>query len=117
MSTTEYHTGELKEIAKDAEGFVNKINRICKERNLTPETMGCEEFPDEYLYPRGSGYKFAYVNNRLFEITSHSEEMDCSDIMKAIPTENGNIDFTLQFYNGGCCFSEALESAISKLNK
>jgi hypothetical protein len=117
MSTTEYHTGKIREIAIDFDGFENKVNAICDARDTTPEEMGFNEFPDEYIYEEESGFQYTFINGKLYEFVSHAEDRDYCDIYNASRAEDGEIEFTLQYYNGGCCFSEALEAALKKLNK
>jgi hypothetical protein len=37
------------------------------------------------------------------------------DIFTAYKDSDGNINYELKYYNGGCCFSEAMEIALKNL--
>lgn len=52
----------------------------------------------------------------LYKMLEHSGELepDYVDITKE--NEDGTIDFTYVFYNGGTCFTEMLGEGLEKLN-
>ena len=60
-------------------------------------------------------YRKAFeINGIVYEVES-KEINPYDDIYNASLNENGNIDFELKYYNGGCSFNEALEAALEKL--
>lgn len=63
----------------------------------------------------GPFYKnFAICKNRVLEIIK-DKSMDCEDISFAAKENNSrNIyNYVVQYYNGGCCLSEAIEDAMA----
>ena len=55
-----------------------------------------------------------FLNNQWFKIEKEMYD-DYGDIFNATEGKDGTINFVLKYYNGGCCFDEALEIAVDKL--
>jgi hypothetical protein len=53
---------------------------------------------------------FLYKNN-LYSV-SREKQNPYDDIMSAHKIDEYTIEFELRYYNGGCCFQEALETAL-----
>jgi hypothetical protein len=68
-----------------------------------------EEFRDE-LYE-----KYLIHGKSIYEIVS-KQDFESSDIFEAVKVEDG-IELMLSYYNGGCCFSEAVGYALDKLEE
>jgi hypothetical protein len=109
MSETEYHTGVIREIK-------------------LPETSKSFESQIEWL--KNEGYNFIYVdieeeffeseecikiNDIWYKFIQKRKEEPYNDIVEATKLENGDISFTLKFYNGGTYLGEMLEKALGKL--
>jgi hypothetical protein len=63
------------------------------------------------------GYdKVVIYEDNLYEVISR-KDMDGMDIFEISKAEDGTYDFTLSYYNGGCCFSEAIEYAFNRMKK
>lgn len=112
MSCIETHFGKFKILAKGEEN----IRQYIKEHNI--ET---DEYDD--LWPSDTD-KYCVtcpyekdVDTYLIEFIEHEELSEGDDFEKYQQNEDGTISFGVQFYNGGCCLSEALgdfEKAIKK---
>lgn len=120
MSETEAFKGKLKEFSREqGETLVQYVMRFIKDKGRdVPEhysEYGCSEedaacmFYDVFYKNTG-----VLVNNTIYEIvTMRSFEYD--DMFEANRCQDGSIDFTIKYYNGGCSFSEALERAFSNI--
>jgi hypothetical protein len=113
MSETKYLTGTLTPIVlNENETLEERAEKICKEADWEP-------YDDESWLDviKDDGYRAYFVfNNSIYGI-EYDEHEDNEDIFDASKNEDGIIDFTLKYYNGGCGFNEALEYAISDLEK
>ncbi|HCL4455055.1 hypothetical protein EJM73_08325 [Clostridium botulinum] len=115
MSEIVQYKGKLIKLEKlNNETLEQQSERFCKENNLY-------ELPDFYdtweEYLTGELYKRYYINNNnLYIIKSEQVDPEC-DIFNASMNDNGEIEFEIKYYNGGCGFDEALDEAISNLKK
>jgi hypothetical protein len=70
------------------------------------------DFNEEYCdYKDSSCF---YYDSQWYEITTEQFE-DYNDIFNATEGPNNEIHFVLKYYNGRCCFDEALEEALKRL--
>jgi len=112
-----------------AKGKLTKINsdltlvELCKKLLLEEdsdnvfdenddESSVFESFND--VFWRG---KYIVLDNEVYGLEMETETDACEDIHEASYDKDGNIDFLVQFYNGGCCYSEAIEDAVKLLKK
>ena len=88
---------------------------------LTPTGKTIHEYMSDIEVP--SDYdKRGFFNDELrdvaFEISGEVFSVDravadeYSDIFKSTKNADGTINFHVKYYNGGCCFGEALEYAL-----
>ncbi|MFW6242984.1 MAG: hypothetical protein ACOC2W_02400 [bacterium] len=108
MSEDETYYGEIVEIQENESSLRNKIFNILdekqKEKFLTCDDVK-EFFYDEDLYK-----KYVIANNKLYQIL-HCVKTD-GFIFAGFELEDKRIGFVVSYYNGGCSFEEAIESAI-----
>lgn len=125
MSYTELHIGNLKIIRENLsiDGFKNWLEGM--------EGMEVEDFEerldDDYTffevrdkskkYKKSMYIKYLYNKGTLYEMVNHSGELDPNFLDITNKNEDGTIDFTYLFYNGGTCFSEMLEEGLEKIHK
>ena len=103
MSYTETHFGTFKILARGREN----INNYIKEHNLEVDDDNCND-----PYPTNDKYCITYPYYKdkeecLIEFIEHEEFFD-EGFAKFIKNKDDTITFAVQFYNGGCCLSEAL---------
>ena len=60
--------------------------------------------------------KYIIHNNNVYEVIEDREQEDC-DIFEANSNADGTISYTISYYNGGCCFNEAIGRSLKKLNR
>lgn len=109
MSETEMHTGTAVEICQTADTFIEKVNAA-----KIALGMKVEDIYEDDCYLEAKGFCYVRGINKLFKIDN--TQHDLGDV--CIATKDGDTyTYTLSFYNGGCPFSEALESAITEADK
>ena len=116
MSETARYTGTAKKIENNSGKTTLQIaEEILKEMKIKVKSYHesaieclCEMAEDSYFYHTGS--------DTLYQITKEKVE-DYQDIMDATFGKNGVINYELKYYNGGCGFEEALDSAMDSLFK
>ncbi|EKS4345002.1 hypothetical protein QB607_003005 [Clostridium botulinum] len=113
MSEMVQYKGKLIKLEKlNNETLEQQSERICKENNFY-------KLPDFYytwaecltseLYER-----YYISNDSLYSI--ESEQVDPEyDMFNASLNKNGEIEFEVKYYNGGCGFNEALDEAMNNL--
>lgn len=113
MSETETHIGKARIIQP-------KENQSLE--SLAQELCGIHKYKkppylDTYTQVlRETGYdKFIVTNDSILEILEDQPHDHECDILQASQNPDGTINFILQFYNGGCSFSEAMELALKKM--
>lgn len=113
MSSTELHIGKLREIdlgGKHVEEVAKTIAEELHHKSYTPVTSYLDDLLD--IYPP----EYFYVNDKLYKIIVDVEYEDgCEDISTLTKNEEGDYEFVMQFYNGGTCFSEMIEDALSRI--
>lgn len=112
MSQIEFHTGTARKV-KFSEGLSlqEKVDElklrgfIFEYEDVESNDLHCDELA--YMYNSGDFY----------QLLKHTRLDEDQDISIASKNPDGTIDFTLQFYNGGCGFEEAFEEAVDKVEK
>jgi hypothetical protein len=119
MSRVEFHTGKLYPV-KFSGSLEDACRDIAKRHNIELGENWREEFRDkfdEYSNKKDhSGEEYFMHGENLYRVIDHEENESDDYFMKLIRNPDGSISFIGQFYNGGTCFSEMLEDAISELN-
>lgn len=119
MSDTEHHYGKVKLVKIE-----DNLERTCKhilEANgynidLTHPDYNHFASYAEYLQDMYDWEKYIVVGDKLYEVTEHTELESWDDISLIEKDSDGTLRFTLRFYNGGGCFSEALENALEEMD-
>lgn len=111
----ELRVGKLRKIdgigtAESVEEFSKYISNEEHEISLDPYYKNWTEYFQDKFYK-----KYIIYKNEVYEILKN-ECFDGDDIFKAHYDEHKNIDFILNYYNGGCGFNEAIEEALGRLN-
>lgn len=111
MSYTEVHAGKCRKIFT---GTKEEIEEFCEKK------MGGkkDDFYDSYTgqFIDDFYYEYQIIGNSIYEIIFDIENND-GDIFFAEEDSDGDINYVLQYYNGSCSFSEALEEAIENMER
>jgi len=109
MSETETNTGTLTPVnllnGESNEGYAFRLLNGKKDE-------WSKTYLDELLE---SGYRDYVLHNGTLYQVDYERDSDDSDIFQAREAIDGTIHFTLRYYNGGCSFSEAIETALEKM--
>jgi hypothetical protein len=110
MSETELNTGKLIPVHL----LESETPEQCAERILGGEK---DEWNNTFLESLlENNYRdYVFHNGILYRCEAESNS-DSGDIFEATRNGDGTIDFILQYYNGGCSFTEAMGYALKKIN-
>lgn len=116
MSETETHTGSLKPFPRNEnESDEAYIGRYFAYKGATLDP-NCTDVIDNFMEDFEYNDKAFWVDGEIYDVLRHKEH-EYDDICEAHYNADGTIDFVAKFYNGGCCLSEAINSAIENLKK
>ncbi len=110
MSDTERNTGKLIPISL-LEGETNEqyafnvLGGKKEEYNAT--------FLEELL---DKEYKKWFLYDGILYKVENERSLDDDDVFHANKNSDGTINYVLRFYNGGCGFTEAMETALERMN-
>lgn len=110
MSETEINKGVLIKL-----NLTGDIEEKCRQ---ALDELGIEmsDYCDTYREcVEDRGYRKLYIfNDDIYRVEYNKIDGE-EDIFDAQFNENGDIQFTTKFYNGGCSFNEALDYAVETL--
>lgn len=115
MSETVQYIGKLKPFsASKGESLTDQLLRFAKSKNedISDFPTECENEAINWMKDR-LYEQFLIIDGVLFE--TEIKYSNTGDIFFAKVEANGDISFILEFYNGGCCFQEAIEIALNKM--
>lgn len=115
MSQTELHIGKLKCLTK---WNGKKLAEEILKGNDTLKWSD-DRYLDQGFIEEKKDWKYRYYlyKEHLYEIEKSYEGESDGYIQQGTKLENGDIDFVLEFYNGGTCEAEMLEELIENLHK
>lgn len=110
MSETVHYKGILKEVKRyEGETLEEQCKRLMENKDL-PSYYDTYE---EYLLDEN--YRKITIQNGIVYRVEKEEVDPYSDIFNARMNENGEIEFEVRYYNGGCGFDEAIEEAVKNI--
>lgn len=106
MSSYETHIGTLKKVECDS------IEQFLKDKlNLYKVNYSNKDSAIDLLYNDSRLYdKYILINGTLYEWIKHRQVFDIEGIVQCNKNCDDTIDVIAQFYNGGACLEEVLES-------
>lgn len=113
MSCTELHIGKLIKFdigEQTLEEFADKVIEEHKgwfEDSDASPLENIKNFPEEYGY--------AIIGDDVYRIHNNKEIDSCDGISHFTVSSNGDIDYVLQFHNGGTGFGEELAEICDKI--
>lgn len=111
MSETVTHIGRMREVETNLSPD-EFFEILCRDRgyergafHTSWEQVYLDNTPKhDYILSKGKLWTVVENNRAQYE-----------DICEVYKSDNGDIHFVLQFYNGGTCFVEMIDEALSKL--
>ena len=114
MSNMEAHTGRLVEIEMFTHMTIETyLKHIFMSERGIKDLAGWGNWSE---YAVGESNEYFIHNDTLYKIKEHRNLRD-EDVGVATRNKKGDIEFAVQFYNGGCCLEEALETVLDNLEK
>lgn len=105
MSETEHHKGKLTPTGKT-------LNEFMADKGEKPSYYDDNE---EWFV---NDFSENHALHKLVVYAVEKESIDpYDDVMMASENEDGTIDFEVKYYNGGCCFHEAIETSLNLMDK
>jgi len=112
MSETEHYRGVLTplnvtDIEKWAEGI------------LKNKKIAAKDYYDSFLEQLEDSDEcedYIVIKNKAYKVKKKDIGTE-DDIIEATQLPNGDIEFELRYYNGGCGFGEALEEAMDEIDQ
>lgn len=112
MSDTEYVIGKLKkmdlkgiELEEYCENECNKNGYVLERWNKSYTSLFISEKYSEYTV----------FNNNLYQVVEKENKDSYDDVFNAHEVDSETISFELKYYNGGCSFEEAIQTALEKI--
>lgn len=114
MSEKETHIGMLEKIPiENGMTVEEKAEEICKNRFGITEL---ETYYDDWIERLQdlNDEEFVICSDCIYHVISHKEISDV-EIFNAERNLDGTISYVVTYYNGGCGFVEAIETALERL--
>lgn len=106
------YRGKLIEIKSlGNENIEAQCKRVCNENGIN-ELYSYIDTWKKQIWNKSDEY---YVHNDILYAIEKEDFDEDEDIFKARRNKNGEIDFKIKYYNGGCGFHEALSYAMEDL--
>ena len=119
MSCNEFHKGKLRKLTRGMSETENKIKELAKQYDVP-----VDEDEDNYwlsdvcwdIYEK-SGIKYVVVNKDLYIIKDYFTAREDDGIYEYNKNDDGDIEFMVEFYNGGTGFEEVVEDIVDSYEK
>jgi len=112
MSEMEHYSGILREIPKlENETLEEQCKRLLDVDEIDIHYESYKEMFEDKNYG-----EYVIYNDLVYEITSRKAD-PYDDIFVANKNSDGSISFEVQYYNGGCGYSDAIEIALSNIRE
>lgn len=115
MSEQVYASGKLKLIEKKPyETLEEQCRRILEEYDKDTEL----DFYDSYVEMFNDEFYYEYVilDDNIYKVVELCD-VDLEDIYYLHDNKDGEMNFILNYYNGGCSFNEAIELAYERMKE
>ena len=119
MSYNEFHKGKLHKLTRGMSETENKVKELAKQYDVP-----VDEDEDNYwlsdvcwdIYEK-SGVKYVVVNKDLYIVKDYFTAREEDGIYEHNKNDDGDIEFMVEFYNGGTGFEEVVEDIIDSYEK
>lgn len=110
MSETVHYKGVLKQIERyEGEPLEEQCKRLLENKDLPSYFDSYAEYLIDENYQ-----KITIQNGIVYRVEKEEVDPD-SDIFKASINDQGEIEYEVRYYNGGCGFDEAIEEALRSI--
>jgi len=110
MSETVHYRGSLKEVTRlENESLEDQCKRLLANKDLPSYFDSYREMLLDESYK-----EYVVHDGKLYSVNREDVDPD-GDIFLSGEGENGDINFEVRYYNGGCSFDEAIEAALKNM--
>lgn len=119
MSCNEFHKGKLHKLTRGMSETENKVVELAKEYDIQFEKDEDNYWLDDVCWDiyEKSGVKYVVVNKDLYIIKDYFKAREDDGIYEHSKNDDGDIEFMVEFYNGGTGFEEVVEDIIDSYEK
>ena len=114
MSETVTYKGKLHKVAEGKEPVEAWCKQFIEYKGKCIEGSYYDNYTE--MATEEYGQDVIIANDILFKVLS-KEDLDNEDIFELKDLGNGEYEYLVQYYNGGCCFAEAIEYSLDRLKK
>ena len=114
MSDYDREKGTISEIEIQVDLESTMVEILGKHNIVLKEDADVEDEFNEFCYDGGSN-KYILINGRIFEFLKYESFGSDCDFEEGKYDKDGNIEFHVNYYNGGACLVDILESLLEKL--
>ena len=119
MSCNEFHKGKLHKLTRGMSETENKVKELAKQYDVP-----VDEDEDNYwlsdvcwdIYEK-SGIKYVVINKDLYIVEDYFTAREDDGIYEHNKNDDGDIEFMVEFYNGGAAFEEVVEDIVNSYEK
>lgn len=119
MSYTEKHLGRLRKVDLQGKSVEEWCEEQCKllgiKKNGYTLKYTWTELLKEYQYGREATGSYHIIDDNIYQLIHHRELTEDFDVFWFEP--DGDIQFAVEFYNGGTCLEEVMEDGVKMLEK
>ena len=119
MSCNEFHKGKLHKLTRGMPETENKVVELAKEHDIQFEKDEDNYWLDDVCWDiyKKSGIKYVVVNKDLYIIKDYFKAREDDGIYEHNKNDDGDIEFMVEFYNGGTGFEEVVEDIVNSYEK
>lgn len=119
MSYNEFHKGKLHKLTRGMPETENKVVELAKEHDIQFEKDEDNYWLDDVCWDiyEKSGVKYVVVNKDLYIIKDYFKAREDNGIYEHNKNDDGDIEFMVEFYNGGTGFEEVVEDIVNSYEK
>lgn len=119
MSETVMYEGKLEKLELKGETKSDKFKELLKYENIvTYEDLEDIDLSDEKIediyWSEGLDETYFYIGGNYYKVLTKKDKSD-EDIFNIVDNGDGTYTYLLQYYNGGCSFSEAIEEGFKNI--
>ena len=116
MSYNEFHKGKLHKLTRGMSETENKVKELTKQYDVPFDededlNSNCWD-----IYKK-SGVRYIVVNKDLYIVKDYFTAREEDGIYEHNKNDDGDIEFMVEFYNGGTGFEEVVEDIVDSYEK
>lgn len=116
MSYNEFHKGKLHKLTRGMSETENKVKELAKQYDVPFDededlNSNCWD-----IYQK-SGVRYIVINKDLYIVKDYFTAREEDGIYEHNKNDDGDIEFMVEFYNGGTGFEEVVEDIVDSYEK